>query len=472
MTFNDLQLLPELLTALHATGYERPTPIQQQAIPYVLDARDLLGVAQTGTGKTAAFTLPLLQRLHLSKPTNQPSGPRAVRALILTPTRELAIQIGESFATYGQNLKLRHAVIFGGVSQHPQVEALRRGVDVLIATPGRLLDLINQGYIDLKRLEIFVLDEADRMLDMGFINDIRRILPLLPKQRQSLFFSATMPPTIQQLADSILRNPVQVAVTPVSSTAEKVEQAVYMIEKTDKPYLLLEVLSNPELRRVLVFTRTKHGADRVAKGLNAKGIVAEAIHGNKSQNARQRALQNFKSGETRVLVATDLAARGIDVDELSHVVNYELPNEPETYVHRIGRTGRAGAEGMALSFCDQEERAYLQDIQRLINREIPLVDNHSYANNDVAPVPLKGPTITKPKGPAGRPPRPGRGPATTGGGAKANRGAAAGHARPATAPRQKQDNRSKASSPSQGAAAAGPGKPRPNGRSGRRRRRD
>ncbi|AYA36241.1 DEAD/DEAH box helicase [Hymenobacter oligotrophus] len=474
MTFDDLQLLPELLTALHATGYESPTPIQQQAIPYVLDARDLLGVAQTGTGKTAAFTLPLLQRLHLSRPTNQPSGPRAVRSLILTPTRELAIQIGESFATYGQNLKLRHAVIFGGVSQHPQVEALRRGTDVLIATPGRLIDLINQGYVDLKRLEIFVLDEADRMLDMGFINDIRRILPLLPKQRQSLFFSATMPPTIQQLADSILRNPQQVAVTPVSSTAEKVEQAVYMIEKTDKPYLLLEVLSNPELRRVLVFTRTKHGADRVAKGLTAKGIVAEAIHGNKSQNARQRALQNFKSGETRVLVATDLAARGIDVDELSHVVNYELPNEPETYVHRIGRTGRAGAEGMALSFCDAEERAYLQDIQRLINREIRVVDNHSYANNDVAPVPLKGPNITKPKGPAGRPPRPGRGGATGGAGSKAARGAGAGHARPATAPRHNQDSRSKASSPGQSAPVAGTGKPRPNNNSrpGRRRRRD
>ncbi|KUG08787.1 DEAD/DEAH box helicase [Solirubrum puertoriconensis] len=468
MTFNDLHLLPELLTALHATGYERPTPIQQQAIPHVLDARDLLGVAQTGTGKTAAFTLPLLQRLHLSKPTNQPSGPRSVRALVLTPTRELAIQIGESFATYGQNLKLRHAVIFGGVSQHPQVEALRRGVDVLIATPGRLLDLISQGFIDLKRLEIFVLDEADRMLDMGFINDIRRILPLLPKQRQSLFFSATMPPTIQQLADSILRNPVQVAVTPVSSTAEKVEQAVYMIEKSDKPYLLLEVLNDPELRRVLVFTRTKHGADRVAKGLNARGIGAEAIHGNKSQNARQRALQNFKSGETRVLVATDLAARGIDVEELSHVINYELPNEPETYVHRIGRTGRAGAEGIALSFCDLDERAYLQDIQRLINREIRVIDNHSYASNDVARVPLKGPNITKPKGSAGRPPRPGRGPAAGGAGNKPKRTADVGHARPATAPRHKQESRPKAAS--QGSASSG--SPRPNGRSGRRRRRD
>ncbi|GAA4385447.1 DEAD/DEAH box helicase [Hymenobacter koreensis] len=468
MTFEDLNLLPALLNALHSAGYERPTPIQQQAIPHVLDARDLLGVAQTGTGKTAAFTLPLLQRLHEAKPANQPTGPRAVRALILTPTRELAIQIGESFATYGQNLKLRHAVIFGGVSQHPQVQALQRGVDALVATPGRLLDLINQRYVDLSRLEIFVLDEADRMLDMGFINDIRKILPLLPKQRQSLFFSATMPPTIQQLADTILRNPVQVAVTPVSSTADTVEQAVYMVEKTDKPYLLLEVLKNPDLRRVLVFSRTKHGADRVAKGLTAKGIGAEAIHGNKSQNARQRALQNFKSGETRVLVATDLAARGLDVDELSHVINYELPNEPETYVHRIGRTGRAGAAGVALSFCDLEERAYLQDIQRLINREIPVESDHSYANNDVAPVPLKGANITKPKGPAGRPPR-GGGRGTAGGPAAGGAGASRReHARPAPgAPRPTADRRS------QPRAAASAGKSGTGGsRPARRKRRD
>jgi ATP-dependent RNA helicase RhlE len=468
LTFDDLNLLPALLKALHASGYERPTPIQQQAIPYVLDARDLLGVAQTGTGKTAAFTLPLLQRLHEAKPTNQPTGPRAVRALILTPTRELAIQIGESFATYGQNLKLRHAVIFGGVSQHPQVQALQRGVDVLIATPGRLLDLIGQGFINLKHLEIFVLDEADRMLDMGFINDIRRILPLLPKQRQSLFFSATMPPTIRELADTILRNPVQVAVTPVSSTAETVEQAVYMVEKADKPYLLLEVLEDPKLRRVLVFTRTKHGADRVAKGLNAKGIGAEAIHGNKSQNARQRALQNFKSGETRVLVATDLAARGIDVDELSHVVNYELPNEPETYVHRIGRTGRAGAEGRAISFCDQEERAYLQDIQRLINQELPVVDTHSYAHNDVAPVPLKGANITKPKGPAGRPPRTGRGPSA--GAPKAAKAPQAGGRTAPAAGRPKAERQGQSQRSGTAPASAAGGKPSGNGRSGRRRR--
>ncbi|RTQ51513.1 DEAD/DEAH box helicase [Hymenobacter gummosus] len=471
MTFNDLHLLPELLKALHATGYERPTPIQQQAIPHVLDAQDLLGVAQTGTGKTAAFTLPLLQRLTQTRPQNQPTGARAVRALILTPTRELAIQIGESFETYGQFLKLRHAVIFGGVSQHPQVQALKRGVDVLVATPGRLLDLIGQGFIDLKRLEIFVLDEADRMLDMGFINDIRRILPLLPKQRQSLFFSATMPPTIRELADTILRNPVQVAVTPVSSTAETVEQAVYLVEKADKPYLLLEVLEDPDFRRVLVFTRTKHGADRVAKGLNAKGVGAEAIHGNKSQNARQRALQNFKSGETRVLVATDLAARGIDVDELSHVINYELPNEPETYVHRIGRTGRAGAEGRAVSFCDAEERAYLQDIQRLINQQLPVIDTHSYAQNDVAPVPLKGPNITKPKGPAGRPPRPARGPAAGGGAPKAPK-APRGEQQPRTAqsaPRPKAERSGQPPRPA-GTAAAGGSKPAGSGRSGRRRR--
>jgi ATP-dependent RNA helicase RhlE len=477
LTFDDLNLLPALLQALHDTGYESPTPIQQQAIPHVLDGRDLLGVAQTGTGKTAAFTLPLLQRLQNSHPKTAQSGGRPVRALILTPTRELAIQIGESLAVYGQHLRLRHAVIFGGVSQHPQVEALRRGLDVLVATPGRLLDLINQGFIDLKRLEIFVLDEADRMLDMGFINDIRRILPLLPKQRQSLFFSATMPPTIQQLADSILRDPMQVAVTPVSSTAETVEQAVYLVEKTDKPYLLLEVLRDPELRRVLVFSRTKHGADRVAKGLTAKGIGAEAIHGNKSQNARQRALQNFKSGETRVLVATDLAARGIDVDELSHVINYELPNEPETYVHRIGRTGRAGAAGTALSFCDAEERAYLQDIQRLMNRELRIIDTHSYANNDVEPVPLKGPNIVKPKGSAGRPPRAGRG-ASAGGAKSAAASGRREQARPAQGgatggPKRRPtaaaapDRRSKGP-----ATAATPGKSGPTGRPSRRRRRD
>ncbi|RAK70272.1 DEAD/DEAH box helicase [Hymenobacter edaphi] len=469
MTFDDLHLLPEILKSLHAAGYERPTPIQQQAIPHVLDARDLLGVAQTGTGKTAAFTLPLLQRLHLARPAHQPTGPRAVRALILTPTRELAIQIGESFESYGSHLPLRHAVIFGGVSQHPQVQALKRGVDVLVATPGRLLDLINQGFIDLKRLEIFVLDEADRMLDMGFINDIRRILPLLPKQRQSLFFSATMPPTIRELADTILRNPVPVAVTPVSSTAETVEQVVYLVDKTDKPYLLLEVLEDPALRRVLVFSRTKHGADRVAKGLNAKGIGAEAIHGNKSQNARQRALQNFKSGETRVLVATDLAARGIDVDELSHVVNYELPNEPETYVHRIGRTGRAGAEGRALSFCDAEERAYLQDIQRLINQQITVVDTHSYAQNDVEPVPLKGPNITKPKGSAGRPPRSGPRPERGGSAPKAPKAATGGGRSAASAPRPKTERSGQQRS---GTAPAGGSGGAGNGRSGRRRSRN
>ena len=473
LTFDDLHLLPELLKALHATGYERPTPIQQQAIPHVLDAQDLLGVAQTGTGKTAAFTLPLLQRLTQARPQNQPTGARAVRALVLTPTRELAIQIGESFETYGQFLKLRHTVIFGGVSQHPQVQALKRGVDVLVATPGRLLDLIGQGFIDLKRLEIFVLDEADRMLDMGFIHDIRRILPLLPKQRQSLFFSATMPPTIRELADTILRNPVQVAVTPVSSTAETVEQAIYLVEKTDKPYLLLEVLEDPKLRRVLVFTRTKHGADRVAKGLNAKGVGAEAIHGNKSQNARQRALANFKSGETRVLVATDLAARGIDVDELSHVINYELPNEPETYVHRIGRTGRAGAEGRAISFCDAEERAYLQDIQRLINQQLPVIDTHSYAQNDVAPVPLKGPNITKPKGSAGRPPRPGRGPAAAPKEPKAPRAEQPRAAKSAPRPKAERSGQSQRTSSApaggNGSASSGSGRrrrrgPRPNSR--------
>ncbi|MCC2546314.1 DEAD/DEAH box helicase [Hymenobacter sp. BT175] len=410
MSFDELNLIEPILRALHEEGYTTPTPIQQQAIPHVLDGHDLLGVAQTGTGKTAAFTVPILQILsQTAKVARQ--APGRIRCLVLTPTRELAIQIGESFGAYGRHLPLRHTVIFGGVGQLPQTNALRRGVEVLIATPGRLLDLMSQGFVDLRHIEVFVLDEADRMLDMGFIHDIKKILPKLPTSRQTLFFSATMPGVIQELAGTILKpNPVKVAVTPVSSTADTVQQTVYMVEKNDKPDLLEHVLSDKAIKRVLVFTRTKHGADRVVKTLAKANIPAEAIHGNKSQNHRQRALSNFKAGSTRVLVATDIAARGIDVDELTHVINYEIPNEPETYVHRIGRTGRAGASGVALSFCEDEERAYLQDIQKLIRRQIEVVAQHPYATSAVAPVLLNGGgPIQRPKGPAGRPARPGRG---------------------------------------------------------------
>ena len=410
MTFSELNLIDPLLKALTEEGYTTPTPIQAQAIPQVLEGHDLLGVAQTGTGKTAAFTVPILQLLHRSAQLEK-QAPRRIRCLVLTPTRELAIQINESFGAYGRHLsQIRHTVIFGGVGQNPQVAQLQRGVEVLIATPGRLLDLMNQGFVDLRGVEVFVLDEADRMLDMGFINDIKRILPKLPTKRQTLFFSATMPGQIQELASTILRpNPVRVAVTPVSSTAETVTQSVFLVEGNNKPALLRHVLENKEIRRVLVFTRTKHGADKVVKALIQYQIVAEAIHGNKSQNHRQRALSNFKAGSTRVLVATDIAARGIDVDELTHVINYEIPNEPETYVHRIGRTGRAGAFGTAFSFVEDEERAYLQDIQKLINRQIDLETDHPYTTAHVRPVELNGrERIIRPKGPAGRPARPTR----------------------------------------------------------------
>ncbi|HEX8428015.1 DEAD/DEAH box helicase [Hymenobacter sp.] len=410
MSFDELNLIDPILRALHEEGYTTPTPIQQQAIPQVLEGHDLLGVAQTGTGKTAAFTVPILQILHQTAQVER-RAPGRIRCLVLTPTRELAIQINESFGAYGRHLpKLRSTVIFGGVSQHAQVQTLKRGVEVLIATPGRLLDLMSQGFVDLRNVEVFVLDEADRMLDMGFIHDIKRILPKLPTTRQTLFFSATMPAQIQELANSILKpNPVKVAVTPVSSTADTVTQGVYLVDKNDKADLLEHVLRDEAIKRVLVFTRTKHGADKVVKTLAKANIPAEAIHGNKSQNHRQRALSNFKAGTTRVLVATDIAARGIDVDDLTHVINYEVPNEPETYVHRIGRTGRAGAFGTALTFVEDEERAYLQDIQKLIRRQIDLVANHPYATRSVAPVLLNGSeSIKRPKGPAGRPARPGR----------------------------------------------------------------
>ena len=385
MTFNDLNLIEPILKALDTEGYTTPTPIQQQAIPYLLEERDLLGIAQTGTGKTAAFAIPILQLLDKSNLSNK--GPRPIRALIMTPTRELAIQIEESFVAYGRNLGLRTTVIFGGVSQHSQVNALRAGIDILVATPGRLLDLMNQGHINLRSLERFVLDEADRMLDMGFIHDVRKVIAKLPAKRQSLFFSATMPDDVAKLADTILNRPARVEVTPASSTVDKVDQVVYFVGKNDKKKLLVDILEDDAIKSVLVFTRTKHGADHVVKDLRKAGIEAEAIHGNKSQNARQRALGGFKSGELRVLIATDIAARGIDVDQLSCVINYEIPNIPETYVHRIGRTGRAGRDGRAMSFCEEEEQVYLRDIQKLIGKQIPIETNHPYAMRG-ASVPL------------------------------------------------------------------------------------
>ena len=382
MSFKHLNLIEPLLKALDNEGYTIPTPIQEQAIPIILDRKDLLGCAQTGTGKTAAFALPILQLLcedtaGISEDT-RPGGHRPIRALVLTPTRELAIQIDESFAAYGKYTGMKHTVIFGGVPQHSQVQALQRGVDILVATPGRLLDLIDQRYVNLQHIRYFVLDEADRMLDMGFIHDVRKLLTKLPAKKHSLFFSATMPPEIQKLASTILVNPLKVEVTPASTTAETVQQSIYFVEKKDKRSLLLHVLKDGSIGTALVFTRTKHGADKVAQGLVRAGIRAEAIHGNKSQNARQRALENFKSRHTRILVATDIAARGIDIDDLTHVINYELPNVPETYVHRIGRTGRAGASGTALSFCDQEEGEYLRDIQKLISRSIPVIEDHPH----------------------------------------------------------------------------------------------
>jgi len=383
MTFDNMGLIDPLLKALKEEGYTTPTPIQSQAIPHLLQGRDLLGCAQTGTGKTAAFALPILQKLQAT--ATPAHGRRNIRTLILTPTRELAIQIEESIHAYGRHLALKSLVVFGGVGQQPQVRALQQGIDILVATPGRLLDLISQGYIGLNHLEVFVLDEADRMLDMGFIHDVKRVITKLPAKRQTLFFSATMPPDIQQLANTILTNPVKVEVTPVSSTAETIQQHIYYVSKNDKRNLLIHLLQkNQDIKSVLVFTRTKHGADRVVKDLMKAGETAAAIHGNKSQNARQLALQNFKKGVIRVLVATDIAARGIDIDDLGYVINYELPNIPESYVHRIGRTGRAGASGIAFSFCEAEERAYLKDIQKLIGTQIPVVHEHPFVNGQHA----------------------------------------------------------------------------------------
>jgi len=380
VSFKNLRLIEPILKALSEEGYETPTQIQQKSITPILDRNDILGCAQTGTGKTAAFTIPILQLMHEERMASN-NRKRTIDTLILTPTRELAIQIGDSIAAYGRHLTLRHQVIFGGVSQHAQVNAIRNGIDILVATPGRLLDLMQQGHITLSNIKFFVLDEADRMLDMGFIHDVKKIIGKLPVKRQSLFFSATMPPEISQLANILLKSPVKVEVTPVSSTAEMIQQAVYFVEKNDKQNLLIDILKDNAIESLLVFTQMKYAADRLSKRLNASGIAAAAIHGNKSQNARQAALENFKNKKVRVLVATDIAARGIDIDQLSHVLNYELPNVPETYVHRIGRTGRAGASGIAFSFCSREEQAYLKDIERLIKKAIPVKqwENSSFA---------------------------------------------------------------------------------------------
>ena len=373
MTFQDLGLSAPILKALEEQGYKKPSPIQEKAVPPALAGRDVLGCAQTGTGKTCAFAAPILQRLEAK------TGPkRPIRALILTPTRELAIQIGESFDAYGKYLKLRHTVIFGGVGQNPQVEALKRGVDILVATPGRLMDLHDQGFVVLDSLEIFVLDEADRMLDMGFIHDVRKILKWLPQKKQTLFFSATMPPEITDLVNSLLKNPVRVAVDPISSPVEVIRQSVYLVDKGNKTNLLAHLVEEKRVKNALVFTRTKHGANKVARDLSKAGISAAAIHGNKSQTARQQALADFKAGRIRCLVATDIAARGLDIEELSHVFNYNLPEVPETYVHRIGRTGRAGRGGEAIAFCDFGEKPLLKDIEKLIGRKVPLVEDHPF----------------------------------------------------------------------------------------------
>jgi len=377
LSFNNLQLIEPVLQALSKEGYTTPTPIQEKSIPIILQKRDLLGCAQTGTGKTAAFVIPILQLMHESRLQAQETRHK-IQALILTPTRELAIQIGESIRAYGKFLPLRHHVIFGGVSQHSQVQAVRNGIDILVATPGRLIDLMQQRHILLSDIQYFVLDEADRMLDMGFIRDVRRIIGSLPAKRQTLFFSATMPTEIKQLANILLTDPVKVEVTPPASTVDLIKQSVYFVEKQNKQMLLIDLLKDKAIENALVFTQMKHAADKLTRYLNNAGIRAEAIHGNKAQNARQAALSNFKNKRTRVLVATDIAARGIDIDELTHVVNFELPNIPETYVHRIGRTGRAGASGIAISFCDWSEKIFLSDIEKLIKKTIPVEKSHMY----------------------------------------------------------------------------------------------
>ena len=393
MAFRSLKIIEPILQSLKEEGYTIPTAIQAEAIPIVLQGKDLLGSAQTGTGKTAAFAIPILQLLS-EKKINEKK--KKIRSLIVTPTRELAIQIGESFKAYGRHTGLTCTVVFGGVNQNSQTLALQRGIDILIATPGRLLDLMNQGFISLRDIEIFVLDEADRMLDMGFIHDVKKLIAALPHKRQSLFFSATMPPEIVKLSSTILNNPSKIQVTPVSSTADTINQSLYFVDKGNKNALLINILKDKNIKTALVFTRTKHGADKVVKMLVKSHIKAEAIHGNKAQNARQRALNNFKAQTTRVLVATDIAARGIDVDDLGFVINYEIPNIAETYVHRIGRTGRAGANGIALSFCDAEEKEYLRDIEKLIGKKIPVIDDHPYPLIDHNPVKTEKPHQRRP----------------------------------------------------------------------------
>ncbi|MEG2291547.1 MAG: DEAD/DEAH box helicase [Clostridium sp.] len=375
MLFENLEIIEPILKALKEEGYTKPTPIQEKSIPHLIKGRDMLGCAQTGTGKTASFAIPVLQNIFNEEIQK---GPKKIKALILAPTRELAIQIEESFTAYGKNLNIKNLVIFGGVPQNPQTRALKQGVDVLIATPGRLIDLVNQKFIDLQNVKYFVLDEADRMLDMGMINDVKKIIARLPKVRQNMLFSATMPKEVSNLVDSILRNPVKVEVAPVSSTVDRIEQSIYFVSKKNKKSLLIDILRDESIASVLVFSRTKRGANVITKELVGAGIEAQAIHGDKSQNQRQLALSNFKEGKIRVLVATDIAARGIDVDELSHVVNFDLPEVPETYVHRIGRTGRAGNDGVAIAFCSEEEKELLRFIEKLIAKKVPVIEGHKY----------------------------------------------------------------------------------------------
>ncbi|HTS43697.1 MAG TPA: DEAD/DEAH box helicase [Puia sp.] len=394
MSFNNLQLSEPILAALSKEGYTNPTLIQQQSIPFILQGRDLLGCAQTGTGKTAAFTIPILQLM--SHQVKERSPQHRIQTLILTPTRELAIQIGESIKAYGRFLPFKQLVIFGGVPQFHQVGEIRRGVDILVATPGRLLDLLKQNILQLNDISYFVLDEADRMLDMGFVHDVKRIIAKLPSKKQTLFFSATMPAEIKKLAGILLNNPAKVEVTPVSSTSEVIHQELYYVDKPKKFDLLVHLLKNENIKTMLVFIQMKHQADKLAKQLSIAGISTEAIHGNKMQSARQRALDNFKSRKTRVLVATDIAARGIDIDELSHVLNYNLPNVPETYVHRIGRTGRAGTKGIAISFCDWSEKSFLNDIQKLIKKTVPVIKGHPFDNNLMHAEPVKAVQSTYP----------------------------------------------------------------------------
>lgn len=380
LLFNELNLIEPIERALKAEGYEKPTPIQEQAIPQLLQGKDLLGCAQTGTGKTAAFAIPILQKLSYEKLLKREK--RQIKALVVAPTRELTIQIGESFKNYGANLKLKTLMVYGGVSQHPQTKQLKRGVDILVATPGRLLDLVNQGHINLENVQYFVLDESDLMLDMGMINDVKKIVKLIPKDRQTMLFSATMPTEIEKLTRSVLKKPVKVEITPVSSTVEAIKQEVYFVDQSNKTNLLIHILKNDAIESALVFSRTKHGADKIVKSLGKAGFSVQAIHGNKSQKARQRALNNFKQKRTKILVATDIAARGIDISELSHVINYNLPEVPETYVHRIGRTGRSGHSGVAISFCDHGEKSMLRGIQKLTHETIPVNTDNPYPLKD------------------------------------------------------------------------------------------